>query len=189
MILAAGASRRLGHPKQLVKRKHTTLLNHTIEQAQGSQVGNVFVALGSSFKEILPTLDNNIHTIFIHDWHEGMGQSIAESIEVIEKEKFDAIIVSVCDQPFISEKQFRDLKHAYECDDFSIVVSRYSDSKGPPTLFDKQHFEALKNLTGDDGAKEVVRNNKDNVTHIDFPEGDIDIDTKEDERRFGYDLE
>ena len=108
---------------------------------------------------------------------------------MIEKEKYDAVILSVCDQPFITEKQFRELKHTYESNDFSIVVSRYKTSKGPPTLFDQEHFEALKSLTGDEGAKEIVRKNKGNVTNISFPQGDIDIDTKEDEKRFGDKLD
>ena len=180
LILAAGSSERLGRPKQLVKWNQTTLLNHTIQEALSSKNTDLYVALGGNLTDVRSSISDEITTIQISNWQDGMGQSISESLNQIPIQKYEAVIISTCDQPFISKSIFEQLINTFESKDSSIIISKYENSYGPPTLFGKSHFESLKSLTGDNGGKKIVRKHFDEVSHIDFKKGDIDIDTEED---------
>lgn len=182
LILAAGGSKRLGHPKQLVKWNQSTLLNHTLEQALSSNNSDVYVALGGNHSVIKHTISLGVSIIDIPDWEDGMGTSISVSLNEMKVKKYEAIIISVCDQPYISEVVFKNLLAEFERGKSSIVISKYKNSSGPPTLFGKKHYDRLLKLEGDVGAKEIVKNNLVEVGIIQFQKGDIDIDTEKDLR-------
>lgn len=180
LILAAGSSERLGRPKQLVKWNQSTLLNHTIEQACKSSHTDVYIALGGNQAEIRPSITLAIPIINIPNWRDGMGSSISRSLAYITTKNYEAIILSVCDQPYISCHIFEALIRKFEKENLSIVTSNYKNSSGPPTLFARKHFPALLKLKGDVGAKKVVKNNLSEATKVQFSDGDIDIDTEDD---------
>jgi len=180
LILAAGESKRLGRPKQLVPWKGSTLLNHTIDQALAVGHSDVFVAVGSSKSMISSIVSENVTLLEISNWNEGMGTSIARSIDHIDTSYYSAIIISVCDQPFISTSIYNDLISAYESGNSTIIISQYLNGNGPPSLFSKVHFRELKTLEGDNGAKRIVKNNLSNRDFVQFEKGYIDIDTVED---------
>lgn len=180
IILAAGNSSRLGRPKQLIKWNQSTLLNNTILQAQLVQNADVFVTLGGNQNVIKDSIPERI-PIFIHaDWSNGMGSTIAYSIKQIAHNKYEGIILSVCDQPYISKEIFIKLIEAFNKGKKSIITSQYQSSKGPPTLFSKVYIDELLKLKGDDGAKKIVNQNIASVESISFGQGELDIDTEND---------
>ena len=180
LILAAGESKRLGRPKQLVSWMDTTLLNHTITSALATKKADVMVALGAYQSMILPTLTGNISILEIKNWSEGMGATMSSCFNQISFERYQGIIISVCDQPYISEKVFSDLLYRFEAGQKTIIVSQYNEGKGPPTLFSNIYLPKLKELNGDVGAKSLIRQNNSEVEYITFEKGNIDIDQIED---------
>lgn len=178
LILAAGESKRLGRPKQMVVLNNSTLLNNTIEEAIRIKKADVFVILGDKHKIIQDTLNEHIPTFINPKWKLGMGASIAFGVKQIKENGYDAIILSVCDQPYISEKIFNQLISSFESRSKSIFVSKYNSESGPPTLFDIKYADALEELKNDQGAKEILRQNLDQVGYIEFKMGEIDIDTE-----------
>ena len=181
MILAAGGSRRLGQPKQLVPWKGTNLLNHTIREAQKVEHSDIMVVLGEPDLDLVSSLDAGIRYSFNPDWNLGMGSSIAHGIKQLDKDKYQGVILSVCDQPFISTDNFSNLISKFEQQKKGIIVSNYGDTiTGPPSLFASKYFERLSKLIGDVGAKGIVREHKDDVTYVCFASGQIDIDEPKD---------
>ena len=180
LILAAGTSTRLGRPKQLVNWNGTTLLNHTIDQANRVKNSDVFVTLGGHQNEVRDSIVHDILIFTNPNWKEGMGSTISYTVDKVAKSGYEGIILSVCDQPYISHHIFSDLIEAFELGNGSIIMSKYKTSSGPPTLFSKRHFSALSNLKGDEGAKKVVKNNISHLAQIDFYQAHIDIDTEND---------
>ena len=181
VILAAGNSNRLGHPKQLVQWEKSTLLNYVIEQAFKVPEIDLYVTLGGNKDVIRDSIPSNVNVFYNPNWNEGMGESIAFSVsQVIAIHNFDAIIISVSDQPFITTNNYLSLITQFEKGKSSIIVSKYNSGKGPPTLFSSKHFHDLMQLKGDIGANGIVQANSMELDFVLFPKGNIDIDTKED---------
>jgi len=182
LILAAGSSERLGRPKQMVKWNETTLLNHTIQEALTANDTDLYVALGGNLIDIQSSISDKITKVYISKWKDGMGQSISESLSQIPIQSYEAVIISMCDQPYISSTIFENLIETFEKEKSSIIISKYNESSGPPTLFDRCHFQSLQLLKGDNGGKHIVKNHFEETSFIEFEKGNIDIDTEEDIR-------
>ena len=86
----------------------------------------------------------------------------------------------VCDQPFVTGKLLEELVERYHQTRKPIIASGYSDTIGTPALFDSTVFTRLLGLKGDEGAKRIMKENPGWVDIVDFPRGDIDIDTQSD---------
>lgn len=181
LVLAAGTSSRLGRPKQLVEIGNGNLLSHTIDAASSISNTDVHIILGAYSKEILAEL-KTCYPVYINpNWDKGMGNTIAFGVNQIKGFKYQALILTVCDQPYLEETHFERLISFYENESKeNIIVSKYKAGNGPPSLFSAQHFDQLGSLEGDLGAKSVVKNNLENVGFIDFKRGNIDIDQEED---------
>lgn len=180
LVLAAGTSSRLGRPKQLVEIGNSNLLSHTIDAASSTPNADVHIILGAYSTEILDEIKID-HPVHINpNWAKGMGNTIAFGISQIKCFEYQAVILTVCDQPYLEATHFEQLVHLYENDSKDIIVSKYRSGNGPPSLFSAQHFDQLGSLEGDLGAKSVVKNNLENVGFIDFKRGNIDIDQEED---------
>jgi len=181
LILAAGNSSRLGRPKQLVKFGDGNLLSHTIDVVSSIPNADVHIILGAFSKEILDEI-NTCYPIQINpNWKKGMGNTIAFGVNQVKDSKYDAVILSVCDQPYLEPIHFEQLIQSYEnASQKNIIVSKYESGNGPPSLFCAQYLDQLCSLEGDHGAKSIVKKNLEKVGFIDFKRGDVDVDKKED---------
>jgi molybdenum cofactor cytidylyltransferase len=182
LIIAAGASRRLGQPKQLVAYRNSFLLDYIIDECNASDIGDVFLVLGANKGLIEPQIDHSkIKTIFYNEnWQNGMGASIACGISNIENLNYDAAIIVMSDQPYFNQQLLKDIVNQQQNTKSAIVISKYQEGKGPPTLFLKTLFSALKQLNSDTGAKSIIQKHKNKIAFIHFENGHIDIDTPED---------
>ncbi len=90
------------------------------------------------------------------------------------------VIIAVCDQPFVSAKLFQQLSKKKAETGKSIVACAYEDTIGTPVLFGSSFFEALLQLSGQEGAKKLLKFYEADVATIPFPQGSTDIDTTED---------
>ncbi|HEX3385102.1 MAG TPA: nucleotidyltransferase family protein [Mucilaginibacter sp.] len=182
IILAAGQSARMGSPKQLLDYHGKTLLQNAIDAAKGANVQTIIVILGANAEKILPHLDiNGVCIAENKDWQSGMASSIITAIDAIERidPSADAVLLMVCDQPFINSSLLNELIAARQRSGKLIAASRYGNTLGVPALFHKNLFNELANLKGDQGARKIIQLYRDSVEIIDFPEGNIDIDTKD----------
>lgn len=177
LILAAGNSSRLGQPKQLLEFNGNTLLNHTLEQALKVSSSTIVVT-GSKKIEIEKELHPSI-TCYNPNWEKGMGSSLNFGLQQLLSTFPDInnCIISVCDQPFINASIFFQLIEKQKFTDRGIVASAYSDTLGIPVLFTKKYFGELVKLSGNEGAKKLLLEFKDDVAEINFEEGATDIDT------------
>ncbi len=178
IILAAGASKRMGSIKQLLPWKHTTLIGHAIEQALASIADEVFVVLGSNYKLVSKEIETyHITMLKNKNWSHGMGSSISCAIEfMVNRSKyFDAVLITLVDQPLIDMDYFNNLiKRAVR---YNIVASKYKNRVGVPAIFSTEYFAALRKLNRDIGAKELLSEHIKDVKGIDAFDKTQDIDS------------
>jgi molybdenum cofactor cytidylyltransferase len=182
LILAAGASRRLGKPKQQLVFHDQTLLHRIIATAADLNAGPVLVVLNG---EIMLPESETIKTIVNHQWQEGMSTSIRCGIEMLQKTfpSIETVIITVCDQPYVSVDLFQELIDTYRQTKKPIIACSYADTIGTPVLFHQSIFQELQELNGDKGARHLLNKDKHRVGLVNFPLGAIDIDTEEDYER------
>jgi molybdenum cofactor cytidylyltransferase len=182
ILLAAGASSRLGKPKQLLLYKGKTLLQHGIQVAVDTGSKAIVAVLGANADFLIKeTANQAIEVILNKDWNEGMASSIRCGIKYLQEKEpeVDAAIIMVCDQPYVTTQLLTDLVIKYQATGKPIVASSYENNQGTPALFDKTIFAALLELKGDVGAKKIMKENSGIVELVKFPLGNIDIDTNE----------
>lgn len=180
-VLAAGASSRLGEPKQLVRFKGKFLLQHTIDLIVEVQIDEQILILGANEPEIRNFVNfKSFNVIQNQHWKEGMASSIRLAVEVGLKKELDGLLILLSDQPYIDLKLLNDLIQFYEPKKELIVASLYNNVLGVPALFDRHYFRELMKLTGDSGAKRVINTYHEKVKEVKFNKGFIDIDTPTD---------
>jgi molybdenum cofactor cytidylyltransferase len=187
VIVAAGASTRLGHPKQLVEIDGKPLLVQVVESIRDSLDGPVVVVLGANegtISEVLVGL--NVPSVSNPDWKSGMGSSIAVGVRHLLEQNNDlsGILVSVCDQPFLTAKVIEGLRETGAEHPDSIVASGYADTNGPPVIFPAALFDELGKLSGRHGARHLLISHAMKVISIPFPKGEFDLDTAQDYQKF-----
>ena len=186
ILLAAGASSRMGQSKQLMKIRHKTLLVQSIETAL-QVTPQVVVVLGAYEQEHRKAMaTGSVEIVFNREWNKGMGGSIKAGLKNIMERipTLDTVIIMVCDQPLVTAEHLSELKDTHLKSGKRIVASRYSGTTGVPVLFHKTFFTEIMNLANGEGAKKIIQLHPGETNAIDFPDGSIDIDTPEDFRNF-----
>lgn len=167
LVLAAGASRRLGTPKQLVEIEGVSLLARAVDAAL--PVGLVLVILGAHRARIEPTLGARAVTVLENPaWEEGMGSSLRVGLAAAPTAT--RLLVMLCDQPAITTAHLAALARAPR----PIAASAYDGVLGVPAAFSREVFPELASIRGDRGAREVIRRDPRRVQAIPFEGWDID---------------
>ena len=183
ILLAAGASKRLGQPKQLLPLGDKSLLQHGLETALQANVEPVILVTGADAGVIEKEVhDKKINVVENADWEEGIASSIRCGLNALLEitPDIEHAIFMVCDQPFVSVSLLNELIDACNTSGDDIIACSYSNTIGTPALFSKNYFPALLELQGDEGAKKLLKQYSDAVGVIPFPKGNIDIDTMQD---------
>jgi molybdenum cofactor cytidylyltransferase len=180
IILAAGNSSRLGRPKQLLPYRGQTLLAHVAGEALAADLKQVVVVTGAFHPEVSNSLSEfSIAIVFNPAWETGMASGIVAGLSKMQPD-LDAVIIAVCDQPFISSALLLQLIDTHETSEKGIIACTYADSMGTPVLFARKYFDQLSKLSGAQGAKKLLKNYAADLATVDFPNGNVDIDTAED---------
>lgn len=183
IIIAAGESKRLGTPKQLLPYQGETLLNRLIANLKQATNFPVFLILGASAEKIIQEIGATDFSITINEnWREGMASSIRLGIQVAQKNipDLEGILMVVCDQPFIAAHNIQALIQLQQHTGLPIAACYYANNLGTPALFHKSIFSDLLELRGDVGAKNIILQRGAEVAKLHFEEGLVDIDTPED---------
>ncbi len=157
IVLAAGASRRFGTPKQLVPWQGQPLLRHVLWQVLAAQVDEVVVTLGAYADQVAPVVHGLPVTLVIHrDWAQGMSTSVRTGLRALRTEP-DAALFVLADQPGLTPAWIHRILRVYETIHAGIVAPRAGERPGNPVLFDRVFFPELMKITGDQGGRVVMR--------------------------------
>lgn len=184
LLLAAGASRRMGQAKQLLKITPTqTLIAHTIGLIQTIPCQQSAVILGANAALIEPVIaTENIPIVHNPNWKKGMGTSVQYGLRYVLQQTPDleAVLLLVCDQPYLTRELLQELINTYQYTQSPIIASKYENEQlGVPALLTKQFFPQLLALEEDRGARKIIQQHLHLVSTIPFPKGSIDLDTPE----------
>ncbi len=180
LILAAGQSSRMGQPKQLLKLGKKTFIQNCIETALKSSCPNIYCVIGANASEISAYIKHYpIQIIENPDYKNGLSTSIKVGVRCIEQDDFEAVLILLADQPKITKSHLNDLIALFLKNPEKPVATAYQSSVGVPAVFPKKYFQELKTLSGDKGAKPLLKKLSKSIHCIPFSEL-RDIDTPED---------
>jgi len=184
LLLAAGASRRMGRPKQLLPVAGRPLLRHVTERLLAAPVSPVVVVLGAQAADIAPCLEGLPVQVAINEnWNEGMGSSVRAGLQALAPAAVDAVIIALADQPDCSAGQLTALIAAQRKTGRPIVASANGDTRSPPVLFTAPWFPQLLELQGDTGARQLLQENRESVAVVPLDKA-TDLDTPADYDRY-----
>lgn len=177
VILAAGASRRLGHPKQLVKYKGEPLIQRAIQSAEAISPHEILVITGADVEAVQTEVrKTNAQSVNNPDWNEGMGTSIAKGAQSIDG-KSQGLMILLCDQWRIGPEDLQLLVKTWHKDPRQIICSATADRCGPPIIFPAGCLQDLSMLTGDHGAHSVMDRHQQLVSRVTLKNAAFDLDT------------
>jgi molybdenum cofactor cytidylyltransferase len=182
IILAAGASRRLGRPKQLLRVGGEPLIRHTVRHALASQADEVLVVLGNESTVVRAQIEDLGSAIAINpDFARGQSTSMVCGVSSLNPD-IGAAILMLGDQPTVTPAFLNALINRFRSSGSSIVQPRYSDGRpGNPVLISRRLFPELLDVTGDIGARDVIRAH---ISEVEYVELDTppppDVDSEED---------
>ena len=180
LLLAAGSSQRLGQPKQLLPFRGTSLIRHLASEALASTAQSVTVVIGASADAVRNELkDLKLNIRENSRWSEGLSASIHCGLETLPEDA-EGILLMLCDQPLVTTSLLNTMIERFAAGPTGIVACEYADTVGVPVLLPKKLVPELLRLSGDVGAKEVLRAHRDTISTIPFPEGTVDIDVPKD---------
>jgi len=182
-VLAAGASRRLGRPKQLVPIGGEPLLRRQCRCALKAQVGDVVVILGcdeAQHREVIADLPVSVR--LNDEWEEGLAATLRSAVQVA-KERRAALLVVACDQYRIIPDDLRALYTRWRWAPCVAYVSRWGCYAGPPAILPIHYFDDVLRLRGDVGARSLLYHSQracpDEITN---PRAAFDLDSPEEMR-------
>jgi molybdenum cofactor cytidylyltransferase len=183
ILLAAGESRRMGRPKQLLEWQGKPLLLHVLENLIRSSADEIILVLGHETEEIrncLPELPVKI--VVNPDYKTGMASSLRQGLLSMDPGS-EAFLVLLADQPCIGpdmvDRVIREFRRADP--KRGIVRPVYRGTPGHPVLIGVRHLPEALQLHGDEGARRILMNHPEDVLEIEVDHDGVlmDIDTPE----------
>ena len=182
VLLAAGGSRRLGHPKQLLRRQSRPLLLHAIDAAHAAAPGApLVVVLGARRMQLRLVLRRAAPAALIvanPRWAEGLASSLQAALDRVPHGT-RAILVQLVDQPRVDAHALRRLLNAWRRRPGNPAAARYDSRAGVPAVLPRSSWRAVRALHGDSGARALLRDAR-ALTLVDMPQAAVDLDTPED---------
>ncbi|MEA1903504.1 MAG: nucleotidyltransferase family protein [Actinomycetota bacterium] len=181
VLLAAGASRRLGRPKQLEPWGDSNLLGHVVRRTAAFPVDEVWVVLGYESDRIIAETElGDAGVVENPEWEEGIASSIRVGLDALNRlSDCDTALIVVADQPGVSPEVVAELLESHSRAGKPVTVPKYRYSLGNPVLVDRSLWPRLMSLDGDDGAMKLWKSHPEWVNEVWFAEGqprDVDIE-------------
>jgi molybdenum cofactor cytidylyltransferase len=178
LVLAAGASRRLGQPKQILTYRGSTLLGATLSAVRACQFDQLLVALGAASEQVRSSVDlGTVEVIDNPEYSTGCSSSISAALPAVD-DRADGLVLLLGDQPGISPSAVARLT----ADATSpMALCRYDNSLGHPMWFRRDMFAELSQLHGDKAVWKLLHSGLYDVREVPV-EGavPIDVDTWQD---------
>jgi len=181
IVLAAGASRRMGRNKMLLELEGESLVRRAARRALAAGLSPVVVVLGHEADRVRAALaDLGVLIALNPDFAGPTSGSLHAALDLLG-EDVGAAVVLLGDMVHVSEAALAELMRRARSSDAPLVVSRYGDVTAPPLLFRRALFGELLAWTGEGCGKAVVQAHKREALYVDRPAGVlVDVDTPED---------
>jgi len=180
LVLAAGASTRLGQPKQLVRLGGRPALHIVVANAVALAGHAVTVVLGAHARELTHLFAHSPASVIVNrQWEEGMASSIRAGLAALPP-ACTAVLIVLGDQLALTADDLKRLANAWKQDDGTLVASVYGQRLGVPAIFPRICFPELAELRGDQGARGVLERNSYRVVRVAMPNAAVDLDTPAD---------
>jgi len=180
LVLAAGGSRRLGHPKQAVRIDGVPLIRRIVRMVAEVCEGHVVVVLGASSERVANCLQGmDFIRVDNRDWQSGLGSSLAQGVEALDG-CCRAVLVTACDLPCLSKEDLEMLATAWSRAPDRPAAARYEGVLGTPAILPARVFPDLPEARGDVGARDYLRRPDVSVTPVDLAGASLDLDRAQD---------
>jgi molybdenum cofactor cytidylyltransferase len=181
IVLAAGGSRRLGFPKQLVRRRARSLLAHAVVAARGAlPLSPLIVVLGAQvlrLRLVVRRAAPKVVVAYNARWADGLASSLNAGLAAVPS-GVSSILVTLVDQPSVDERALVRLLNAWRRRPGVAAAAAYSGRSGVPAVLPRRYWRAIRALRGDAGARALLRGGE--ITAVEMPEAELDIDTPAD---------
>jgi molybdenum cofactor cytidylyltransferase len=177
IILAAGSSSRMGSPKQLLRLGSKTLLEHTLESVQASQVREIVVVLGAAADAIRTQVQpaDNLRVVVNDAFQTGMGGSLQRGLAEFDSQS-SATLVVLADQPLVTPATLNRLIADYLQHKPQILIPLYRGFRGNPVLLDRSVFPEMAALNGDTGCRAIFGDHLENIRKVEVDDPGILLD-------------
>lgn len=186
IILAAGASARFGHPKQLATLRGKYLVEWVLDAALESRLGLVVLVLGHEHQSILQALGSKgrhtrLEVVINHDYHQGQSSSLKAGLARVRK-AYSSVMYLLADQPMINSNTIDLLLDRFHGSGKMICVPVFEGQRGNPTIFRRSLYGDIMMIDGDKGARDIIAENAGHVLYAKLkdPLCFFDIDSPED---------
>lgn len=188
MVLAAGASRRMGQTKQLLPLDGDTVLERTLKNLRSAEVNEVLLVLGARAEAILKQLPGRVieavKVVRNQNYESGMASSLREGLRSVGPDS-DAALIVLADQPFVRPHTVARILERYRGSEADIVVPFYRGQRGNPVLLARSMFPEAMALEGDSGCRMLFRWHAKAIAQVEVDDPGIllDLDSREDYER------
>ena len=156
MVLAAGGSRRLGTPKQLLPWEGVPFIRQIVQTALQAELEKVIVITGSDRVEVESALSGlPVETIYNEHWQRGQSTSMQLGLTSLP-DRCDGVLFMLSDQPQTSVILLRQLVERFSETGASIVAPQVNQQRGNPVLFSNEVFHSLLQINGDQGGRSLL---------------------------------
>lgn len=182
VILAAGGSHRLGVSKQLSRVGAEPLVRRAARAALATHPFRTVVAVGADADATFAAVaDLDVERVEVTEWAQGMGASLRAAVQACDGH-CDGLLVLLCDQPALTAAHLQRLLAAWRDAPHKAIASAYAGTVGVPAILPCAWFAELAHLSGDRGARELLRGRADQVIPVAEPELTHDVDVPDDLR-------
>jgi CTP:molybdopterin cytidylyltransferase MocA len=186
-VLAAGGGERFGGdvPKPLVPFRGRPLVAHALDAATASGLAPVLLVVGNAADAVAAassTMVANETVVLVRndDWRTGIASSLVAALRALrERTDVDGVVVGLADQPLVGPAAYRRLARAYD-DGARLAVATYAGARGNPVLLAREHWDEAAALTGDEGARVLMRTHPVVEVPCDGTGSPTDVDTPAD---------
>jgi CTP:molybdopterin cytidylyltransferase MocA len=182
-VLAAGRGQRFGGdvPKVLAPFRGRPLVAHALAAATASGLAPVLVVVGNAADTVTTMLSNeNIVVVRNDQWQRGIASSLVAALcDLMPRTDVNAVVVGLADQPLVGAEAYCRLAAAYD-DGARLAVATYHGVRGNPVLLAREHWDEAMALTGDEGARVLLRRHGATEVPCDGTGSPTDVDTPAD---------
>jgi len=179
LVLAAGFSTRMGSQKLLLNVEGESLVRYLTKRLLTTKVDGIVIITNSAFPEVKAEVKEMPVVILENNQAQlGMSTSLKRGIAYLMERHVSAAIVVLADQPEINVNIINSMANEYRSSKQAILQAHYLNTPSHPVLFSSRLYAKLLEITGDNGAKQILRENRDSVHYVHINEyAPIDIDT------------
>jgi molybdenum cofactor cytidylyltransferase len=181
VVLAAGGSRRLGEPKQLLRIAGQPLVRRAALAALGSRAERVLVVTGAHAERVEAAIAGlAVEAVRCATWEAGLAASLRAGVSAALAPGDASVLLLLADQPGVDAALLDRLIALHRGEGHELAASYYGGEPGVPAIFAPRYARELLGLAGDRGAKALLVRERARVALVPFADGALDVDTPDD---------